>query len=268
MADANREETMLNILKSLEDSVKTLKEDNRSIVERLERVENPKEASGAVREHSAHESGSFANADDDVDIFEQSDVEPMNSESETDLQANSFAREVVTGPKLGAQLANTINNGLISQDNVEKVTQLHDKFVRPVNIPNLRVPKMNEEVIVTDHDLTKENQLIQIQQNVTTAICIIADILNDQSKVNHKFTREEIFNKTNDVSSLLIHTHKEISLARKLNVKPLLQSSLHGLCTKKHMTSSSLTSNRFLFEEDLGDEVDKSFKKRKVVQKV
>ena len=77
-----------------------------------------------------------------------------------------------------------------------------------------------------------------------------------------------IINKTNDVSSLLIHTHKEISLARKLNVKPLLQSSLHGLCTKKHMTSSSPTSNRFLYEEDLGDEVDKSFKKRKVVQKV
>ena len=67
MADANREETMLNILKSLEDSVKTLKEDNKSIVERLERVENPKEASGAVREHSAHESGSFANADEDID---------------------------------------------------------------------------------------------------------------------------------------------------------------------------------------------------------
>ena len=106
----------------------------------------------------------------------------MNSESETDLQANSFAREVVTGPKLGAQLANTINNGLISQDNVEKVTQLHDKFVRPVNIPNLRVPKMNEEVIVTDHDLTKENQLIQIQHNVTTAICIIADILKKQKR--------------------------------------------------------------------------------------
>ena len=54
-------------------------------------------------------------------------------------------------------------------------------------ILNLRVPKMNEEVIISEHDLTKENQLIQIQQNVTTTIYIIADILNDQSKVNYNY---------------------------------------------------------------------------------
>ena len=96
---------------------------------------------------------------------------------------------MVEGPKLGAQLTDTIKKGLVSQDDPKKVTQLHDRFARPVNIPNLRVPKLNKEVIVTEHNLTKENQLMYIQQNATTAICIIADILNVQSKVNHKFTR-------------------------------------------------------------------------------
>ena len=174
---------------------------------------------------------------------------------------------MVEGPKLGAQLTDTINKGLVSQDDPKKVTQLHDSYVRPVNIPNLRVPKLNEEVIVTDHNLTKENQLISIQQNVTTAICIIADILNVQSKVNHKFTREDIFNKANELSSLLIHTHKEVSLARKHNVKDLLQSFLHGLCIKKHSSNSSFISNKFLFEEDLGDGVNKNVQKGRSYRK-
>ena len=56
-------------------------------------------------------------------------------------------------------------------------------------ILNLRVSKMNEKVIISEHDLTKEDQLIKIQQNVTTTICIIADILNDQSKVNYNYER-------------------------------------------------------------------------------
>ena len=140
-----------------------------------------------VREHSAHSGAS--EAADEVDIFEHSEEEPCDVESETDLVANSFACDVVEGPKLGAQLTDTINKGLVSQEDPKKVTQLHDRFARPVNIPNLRVPKLNKEVIVTEHNLTKENQLMYIQQNATTAICIIADILNVQSKVNHKFTR-------------------------------------------------------------------------------
>ena len=266
MADGSQESAVLARLKELQDAMNSMRDDNKEIKERLEIIENPKvEASGLVREHSAHSGAS--EAVDEVDIFEHSEEEPCDVESETDLVANSFACDVVEGPKLGAQLADTINKGLVSQDDPKKVTQLHDSYVRPVNIPNLRVPKLNEEVIVTDHNLTKENQLISIQQNITTALCIVADILNDQSKVNHKYTREDIFNKSNEISSLLIHTHKEVSLARKHNVKDLLQSSLHGLCTKKH-ASASFVTNKFLFEEDLGDEVTKNAQKRQVIQKV
>ena len=84
---------------------------------------------------------------------------------------------------------------------------------------------------------------------------------------NSQEWREDIFNKANELSSLLIHTHKEVSLARKHNVKDLLQTSLHGLCTKKH-SSASFVTNKFLFEEDLGDEVTKNAQKRQVIQKV
>ena len=84
---------------------------------------------------------------------------------------------------------------------------------------------------------------------------------------NSQEWREDIFNKANELSSLLIHTHKEVSLARKHNVKDLLQSFLHGLCTKKHSSNSSFVSNKFLFEEDLGDEVNKNVQKGRSYRK-
>jgi len=84
---------------------------------------------------------------------------------------------------------------------------------------------------------------------------------------NSQEWREDIFNKANELSSLLIHTHKEVSLARKHNVKDLLQSFLHGLCIKKHSSNSSFISNKFLFEEDLGDGVNKNVQKGRSYRK-
>ena len=90
---------------------------------------------------------------------------------------------------MGARLADTINNGLISQDDQQKLLSCIQNMSVLLIILNLRVSKMNEKVIISEHDLTKEDQLIKIQQNVTTTICIIADILNDQSKVNYNYKR-------------------------------------------------------------------------------
>ena len=68
MADDNHETAMLTILKDLQDSVKSMKEDNSHIRERLDLIENPKvQASGLVREHSAH-SGASEEVDE-VDNF-------------------------------------------------------------------------------------------------------------------------------------------------------------------------------------------------------
>ena len=231
------QDTLVSMLKSLDENMKSL---NVTIRERLDNLEAPPQASGVVKdsfkEHVAQDSGSVANTNGDDKIFEESDNESiMDAESETDLQAQSFACQSKIGPKLGAQLALTLNNDLVSQDDLTKVTKLREDYARPENIPNLRVPKVNEELVLSDSDLTKELVLTDIQQDVTTAITIIADLLNDQSKVNHKYSRQDIFNKANEAASMLMHTHKDISLARKLNVKNILQPSLHSLCTRKHM---------------------------------
>ena len=266
-------DTVVSMFKVLEESMKSLKSDNVAIRERLDNLEAPPQASGVVKdsfkEHVAQDSGSVANTNGDNKIFEESDNESiMDAESETDLQAQSFACQTKIGPKLGAQLALTLNNDLVSQDDFTQVSKLREDYLRPENVPNLRVPKLNEELVLSDNDLTKELVLNNIQQDVTTAITIIADLLNDQSKVNHKYSRQNIFDKANEAASLLMHTHKDITLARKLNVKNILQPGLHSLCTRKHMKESDRTNNRWLFEEDLGGEVDRNFRNKRIVNKV
>ena len=67
---------------------------------------------------------------------------------------------------------------------------------------------------------------------------------------------------------MLIATHKDVTQGRKLNVQHLLQDNIQFLCTNKHAYEEKRRSNDELFEEDLGSEVDKVFRSRKIANKV
>ena len=68
MADGSQESAVISMLKELQDSMNSMKEENSHIRERLDVIENPKvEASGLVREHSAHSGAS--EVVDEVDNF-------------------------------------------------------------------------------------------------------------------------------------------------------------------------------------------------------
>ena len=46
--------------------------------------------------------------------------------------------------------------------------------------------------------------------------------MDDQSKISHKYSRQDIYNKANETLSVLSHIHKDVLLIRKQNVKHLL----------------------------------------------
>ena len=165
-------------------------------------------------------------------------------------------------------MAITLNNGLVSQDDGTQIMKLREEYNRPENLPNLMVPKLNEELAPSDFALQKEVNLINVQQGITTAISALTEVLDDQSKVKHKLSRHDIFKKTNDAVSMLMNTHKNVTLARKMNVKYMLQNNIQHLCTKKHAKEENRRSNEELFEEDLGNELERSLRRRKVTNKV
>ena len=185
-----------------------------------------------------------------------------------DIEAESMGYSVKTGPKIGSKVAQFLNNDIVNQDDMTKIQKLREEYCRPANVPNLTVPKMNSEINPSDTVLVKELNLVNIQQDINSALFILADVLNDQSKVKHTYSRHDIYSKTNQAASLLMHTHKNVSFARKLNVKHMLKDSIQHLCTKKHIKEDKRRSNTELFEEDLSLELDKCYKQRKVTTKV
>ena len=252
-------------VKTLDESVKTLKNDNKVILDRLEALEAPPQGhTGSLKEPV---SSIRIRESQSRDIFEASS-ELSGNDSEVDIEAHSISFNTKTGPKIGNKLADTLNHDLVSQDDGTQIMKLREDYVRPENLPNLTVPKMNEEITPSDFVLHKEQNLCNIQQGINTAIAVLTDVLNDQSKVKHKYNRHDIFNKTNDAVSMLMHTHKTVTLARKMNIKHMLQNNIQHLCTKKHVKDVNRKSNNELFEEDLSNEIDRSFRNKKVTNKV
>ena len=265
MADSESD-SVLTILKSLNEAVKTLKDDSTQLASRLDQLEAPPRNSGVVKTVVNND---IVNVEsEDRNIFEASENDNVESDIEIDLQLHSFACQAKVGPKLGAQLAHIIDSDLVAHIDMSNIIRLREDHPRPENIPNLRVPKLNEEILPADSELHKEQVLVGIQQDVTTALTLMAELMDDQSRTNHKYSRQDIFAKANDVAAILMHTHKEITLARKQNVKSMLQSGLHSICTRKHMKETERTSNVTLFEEDLGGEVDKNLRKKRIINKI
>ena len=183
----SEDNNVLTILKSLNDSVKSLKDDNVKFNNRLEQLEAPPQNSGVIK--SVNNETSHV-ASEEHNIFEASESEQVDSDNEIDLELHSFSCQTIVGPTLGAQLAHIINKDLVAHTDYAKITKIREEHPRPGNIDNLRVPKMNEEIVPTDFELHKELVLSGIQQDVTTAITLMAELMDDQSRTNHKQSKQ------------------------------------------------------------------------------
>ena len=262
MAEAEKD-TLLTIVKSLNETVNEMRKESVDVAKRLQAIEasqcrSPPQAQADIRAEQS-------------DLFERSEevhLSEAEAESEVDMEASNIVQTKNTGDSIKNKLAVTLNEGLVGVDDNLVLNKLHEANLRPSNLPNLIVPKLNEEIQVSDTTLIKENNLCSVQKNLCTAITIMSRILDDQGKVNHKFTREDIFNKTNDAISILMTTYKDVTFSRKLNIKHLLSDNIKHLCTKKHINEDERSSNSRLFEEDLGHELDKAVKSRRVARKI
>ena len=104
-------------------------------------------------------------------IFEASERE---HEPVVDILPYSISCPTKVGPNLGTHLANMINSDLVGHDDLSQLKEIHEKYIRPENIPNLVVPKMNEKLSPSDTVLLRESGLCNLQQNITTAITVVS----------------------------------------------------------------------------------------------
>ena len=249
--------TMLALLNTLNDNVNKVMNQNKKFEERINSLENNHSTPPSPKASETHE-------DARDNLFEDSDKEDTDDDSELDLTFQDTIFQKKVGENIREPLANAIQMSLLGVDDTKKLVNIHEQNHRPGNVAGLIVPELNKEIVSTDKTpaiTAKENQLCGIQRNVCTAISIMTNILNDVGKSkNRTLMREDIFHKTNDAISVLAAAHKGLNLARKMNVKPVLSHNIQYLCTKAYSVEEDRSTNSLLFDEDLGNECDKAIR--------
>ena len=283
----NPTNTMMSILKSLNEGFNELKNNSKKQEARMSALENkltkpPPEtvhaqAPGSQGHGQANRAPVAATDGGDNcsvgDLFEASQLSMEEMEEPVDLLEFEMDDIITTdtmGPEINNDLAGSLKKSLLGTDDKEKLNNLIANNPRPSNLPELVVPMMNKEVKAESiHVINKESQLCALHKNVTAALSIMTEVVNDVGKSEgRRLERKEIFNKSSQVISLLAATHKGITFARKLNVKHSLAQNIQHLCSKDHVDSTRRRDNDQIFEEDLSNEVDFAFRRQRVAQKI
>lgn len=292
MADSDHENSndsssqMLSFMKTMTEGFNDIKQQNKSMMARLEVLENkrspPSTASDAMQ-CAQKTNGSASVTSEQIrnevdDLFEASEAEeevrgdnvPIQKEPELEFTVTDTIFSKKTGTSISEGLSSLINRSLLGVDDKTKIDEILDAHPRPYNTEALIVPELNKEIKILDTNIeVKDNQLCRLQKNVCGATAILAEILSDVGKESdRKLTRYDIFKKGNEALCLLAAAHKGVTMARKLNLKQTLAYNIQYLCTKQHNNDNPKRSNAFLFDEDLGYEVDKAVREKKVSQRV
>ena len=263
--------SVMALLKSMNESLSDIKEQNKALSQRVEKLEKKRLPSPSLKEpKEVPEPVSLSDQehDQDDDAFQVSEEEKLDSDSDLELDFNDTIFSKKVGDNLNEKLAKAIDTSLLGTDDYEKMRRIYEENARPNNITSLIVPELNKEISVNDLQvMNKEKQLANVQRQVCTAMSILGDVMNDVGKnKNRKYDREKIFSKANEAMCVLATTHKSISYSRKLNIKSVLSPNLQFLCYKDQQKETRF-SNDFLFEEDLGTELEKVIRTKRVSNK-
>ena len=268
---------LLAMMKAMSDNVNELKDNGRKQEARLNSLEKkltapPSDNNVAHNSQSMHVDEGSDNDDyfqPSQKSFGKADEVLVDVSPQMEFQFEDIISEVKVGENVDDQLVVSLQRALLGVDDKEKLAKMVEKNPRPGNLPELVVPMLNKEIKPDMHIINKENQLCGIQRNVTTALSILIELLNDVGKSeDRKFERADIYSKTNQAITMLMSSHKGLTMARKMNVKYSLARGIQHLCTRDHVDHSKRRRNEDLFEEDLSCEVETSFRMSRTVQKV
>ena len=270
MADENDEQSTANILKIMAEKLNKIIDSQDTLAKKVSVLEGKHEQ---INASPPSPKASLGNADerdcDSLGDFEKSDEEhfDQDDEEEMDFQYNAYLLPSKIGPPIGTKMAQDINSSLLLGRDVQLINAIHTKHPTPSNLTALCVPHVNPEINMrSDGNVAnREAHLGSIQKDVNTAIGILANVCSDIGRKqtdDHKLDREKAFRDLNDAMSVLTSAHKNLTRARKISIRPILNESLSTLCYAK--SEQDRDSNQLLFDEDLVRKVDEAYKNRKL----
>ena len=136
----------------------------------------------------------------------------------------------------------------------DKLKQLISKYDRPQNCEKLVVPKVNQQIWAKLQKRQKLTDLrfSHIQESVVKASVAVTKCIDQLLKANDKSSsdlRQTVGSLTDDVA-LLGHGHYEMSMTRRLMLKPALNKEVADvLCSPQTIVTSNL------FGDDLSQQL-------------
>lgn len=202
-----------------------------------------------------------------------------NDKSESDINTSEFAVDLssleaelsggeVLGPDIMPKVASIGNKVFENPITPSQVKEIEQKFLKPSNLEKVVVPKVNPGVWNKVPRLNKASDLKyqSLQQHVvkaSTAILQATDYAmkmgeKDCSVSDRKQLSADLIKGLVDATALLGRTNYELSLMRRLKLKPVLKSQYASLC------SDAVPVTDLLF----GDDVSKAAKDIKQTEDV
>lgn len=239
-----------------------LKETVNALLKRRSR--SPSQSLSSPIKRSKKEEGPVAGPShktlDALDELSDSDSNSSSGEivdSDLDELVEVFGNNEKTGAKIDEKLANLVDSGLTKKPSSDlRIKEVCEKYPKPENSKNLRVPKTNPELwkLLTKAQRVRDVKFQKTQNLITKSVIASAQLLDTLRtrpvSGKHAISKESKTIVT-DILRLTSAAFTEISSIRKDSMKPGLSDQFKPLCS----TSSASESTEFLFGDNLSQQI-------------
>ena len=158
-----------------------------------------------------------------------------------------------------------INEGLLQPSDRSRIKAIIQTHHRPENIESLRTPKLNAPLQISDVGAKRRDRYFGLlQEQVGCTLKIVSNLMSEVKR--GKMDRRKMYEQLSDATRLLLASHKDISQQRRESLRPALNKDYRVICTAQQ--NAKLTSNEFLFGEDLSKRADEALKAKRLANKL
>ncbi|KAK3092365.1 hypothetical protein FSP39_001970 [Pinctada imbricata] len=215
-----------------------------------------------------------ADADSDSENEDQfdkllydSDDGDINMEILNEL-AECFGSDEKSGEPINDKLAEVANEGVRTKLCMDKIKECSEKYLRPKNVKNLVVPRINEEIRPHLNRQVK-NQDVRLQKTQSLVCKAIVpqlqqlDMLMKSKKGGGQIPVRDITKLAMDGLKLMTFVYCDLSYRRReLIIQPDKNEEFRGLCSNDYPVTDNL------FGDDLGKRVEELMKANKIGSKI
>ena len=177
--------------------------------------------------------------------------EDDHDEDFLDSLAQFYDLDDKCSPNVADKLAGIVNNAIQTNLNAEKLKAMIDKYPRPENCHDLRVPEVNSEIWSKLNRGTKsaELQMQKMQGIVLRAMVPLIQVMDDLLPHKDNKEHQQYLTKTADSFRLLTYAFAAVSQRRREMIRPQLNGPYRQLCNSKNKVT------QYLFGDDLGKQI-------------